>query len=682
MEKKNIFLIGLILLIAGLLNCQVSAKEYGADVLDGIGDFETVDDRAGWTLHTWSGDSALNKFDSELPHSGDWSWYFGPSTDYGNTWGGWTTTPVITLPNREYCLRVYVRSQISTPSWINYVIGGSGWQSLSYYTTAWGYNEKYYTTGTTENTMEVAFKMHANSANDNGYIDDVTLHREKCIPSPNAVDSLNGILPYGERVVVSIYCDEGTEGIYTKNFDPDITVTSPYAIIHSTEYISDRQIDVNLTAIYGGNIYLTLRNEYSELESIHTMQSTTPSGPFTLDSNEFPIIFFSMTASPSGGHFELARTCGATHLQTWVQCREPVSQSISQLQTYLDDCEQNNLKLMVNLYLRKWAKEPSGLSDLEQIATAVKDHNSLGFWFLVDEPENKDLTAAEIAPFYNMLKNLTPSIPISTTHCMGTYTFDGNDYHWSDYIGVQDILMPGASVVHDEPFPTAPLGILPNFIKQVKQFSGNVFMPILQTYNRLYWGVGTWPAITENCRYPNTLELRYWSYATIIQGARGQSWYGYYQSIHPEGSEYPVDNTWAERILRPVGQEIRKFTYLVSPAHQPDVILDGSVGHNDLYMAVWPRETGTWAVLVNGLSSERGVTIDTSSQISEAILVPWGDGRSVEAQIANGQLKINLKPWEALVWKVKKAADINRDDYVDILDVQEMTDQWLNSTKP
>ena len=265
----------LVILLLMLFSQQVFGTEYGSDLLNGIGDFETVDDRAAWTLHTWSGDSALNKFDSELPHSGDWSWHFGPSTAYGNTWGGWTTSKFSTVANREHRLIVYARSQVSTPSWIQYVIGGSGWQSLSYYTTVWGYNEKYYTSGATEETMEVAFKMHANSANDNGYIDDVTVCRERVMPTVYS-DSVQSTLVIGE--VTEVIFDTTPYITYDPRnaFDPDIGITCTNATISNIQWISDTNVSADITASSIGQLQLVFRNDYSDMEYTYSMNSVNP----------------------------------------------------------------------------------------------------------------------------------------------------------------------------------------------------------------------------------------------------------------------------------------------------------------------------------------------------------------------------------------------------------------------
>ena len=253
-------------LIVAVICVILQSNSYGAlfgsgDLLNGIGDFETAADRAAWRLHTWSGDSTLNKFDSELPHTGSWSWHMGPSTGYGNTWGGWTASKFSTVANREHRFIVYARSQVSTPSWINYVIGGSGWQPLSYYTTVWGYNEKYYTSGATEETMEVAFKMHANSANDNGYIDDVIVNREVALPDVTAYTGAGGqwtLSNTGGRIGVDdqlIAYDPDVVVSYAGGFDVgQITAT----------YNSDNKLVIDFQNALMGSVDLLVTNPYGD----------------------------------------------------------------------------------------------------------------------------------------------------------------------------------------------------------------------------------------------------------------------------------------------------------------------------------------------------------------------------------------------------------------------------------
>ena len=871
---------------------SMKVDTFGVDILDGIGNFESSNDRSSWSMN------GICEFATSLPYDGNNSWHAGPSTAYGNQMTLWTNSSVSTVDNRNHRLVAHCRSQTSTPSWFHYAIGHSGYQELSYYTTVWGTNNKYYTTEPNETSIDVAFKMHANSANDNMYLDAVSLHRERCLPEPNG-DSFGGLLPYGQRCEFSIYSDGQSDGIFNRKFDPDITVISQQATIYdvnwvndnridvnmvticgfdddvnlvltnvysglssrytmkyiygadllngagdfddpdetasigdrtcwavvadsninsefsttdynssswswysegesgngtailtytggvqsfgnrehrfecvakkvntpsaftveigqglpddvnlssnqwissllyydsntsetnldlvfevesdssgdaiylddvslrcqrsipcpnsnsltgnlayevptvvsiygesgyngyakkafdpdievysdeayieSVTWVSDTQIDVNLTAFYGGNIILTLVNKYSGLQvDYNAITVNPPVGVFTGDTNEFPIFFFA--AKDANEDYELARKCGSTHIHSWNHCVDDVNTSITKLKDFMDIAQEYGMKVVPYLCLHNWIDEPNGLSDLEDIATAVKDYNGMSFWHLVDEPEKREITADDIEPFYDMLKDLTPSIPVGITHAWAKETVGGKTYNWYDYDDVQDIFMNDLSIIHDEPFPTQSAKSLLNWNRQVENYSSSCqyFLPQIQSYNRLYWGVGTWSAITPDCRYPTDIEIRNWAFSSVIQGARGISWYGYYQAIIPEKNA-PIDRTWLKETFLPVGRELRKFSFLTKPCHDPNVILDGD-DTDDLYMSLWDRQMDTFVVLTNGDSTERQVTIDTTGYIDEAELNPWGLTRDVKANIIDSELTVYLKPWEVLIW--------------------------------
>jgi hypothetical protein len=655
------------------------------DILNGAGNFEFNGGNGPWTFGANGGSTSA--ISSEMSSSGTYSWKAGPSVNAGNSIN--IQTSVSTFANRLHKIVLNARAQVSSPSWARAKLNAAPWDSNMNFTSnvfgSFAASTVYSKTEMNVATHPFGIGVYSNSADDTLFVDNVAVYRERCFPEANSIDSLGGVLPFGQKVTVTLDCNQGTNASgYTKNFDPDITVSSPYAIIHSYQWISDTQIQVELTAFYGGNIILTLRNESSQLEGTHIMTSTYPAGPFTFDSDEFPIIFLDAASSDSSGGLEFARTCGANYLHRFGH-----GEDITALQSYLGWCQERGMRVFVNLSGVSRLLQTDGLSSMQQVATAVKDHSAFGFWFLCDEPEARDRAegtdtqglfgASDLEPYYTMLKTLTPNVPVVLTHSQ--FSSDPVYANWWDYGNCQDVFMTDRYPVHDEVFPTAPIDSATNWIRTAMAASpSDKIIPSLQLHNTLSFGVGHWPYITEDCRYPNTVEIRYWSYASVIQGCRGLAWYSYYRSQIPNGPDYAKETTWMENVFRPVGQEVRKLSFLAAPFHQPEVILNGDTGTNDLYMAVWPRSTGYWVVLVNGTGTGRSVTINTSSKIMDANLKPWGMTREVEAKVVNGQMKLYIQPWETFIWTAQFSADTNKDERVDFSDLQEMSMDWLESS--
>jgi hypothetical protein len=697
MNIKNIsYLCSIVIFVSGLSAFGVVYSE--SDLLDGAGNFEFSGGSGPWTL--WADGGESSTISGNLAYSGIYAWKAGPAVASGTNIRTWT--PINTFGKRSHKIVASTCYQGSAPTWVRMRLGSDAWDPNMNITSGslnvFSSSILYQSTDVSETSPNLALAVYTNSAGDTLYVDKVAVYRERCVPEANKIDSLGGVLPYGEKVTVIIDTNQGTNASgYTKNFDPDIKVTSPYAIIHSYNRLSDTQIQVELEAIYGGNIILTLRNESSNLESTHTMTSKYPLGTFLLDSNEFPIIMFDAAAMGDGTEAELMRTCGMTYVQRFSQCDSGsgIDADITELKTYMERAEKYGMRVMVNLKAHEWIVDGNyvGVDAIQTIATAVKDCNAFGFWYLIDEPEVRDrqtgtlgrFGASAVLPYYTMLKTLTPNVPVAITHAQKEYSSTYAD--WYDYDSCEDIFMSDRYEINDEDFPNADVASATNFIRSAKsikasQGSSDKIIPSLQCHNRLHFGVGTWEDITADCRYPNAIEVRYFCYAPVIQGCRGLSWYSYGASVYPNGSDGGKDQTWLKNTFRPVGQEIRKFSYLAAPLHEPEVILDGGTGTNDLYMAVWPRSTGYWVALVNGNSEARTVTINTSSKIANAILKPWGMTRDANAQVINGQLKIRIQPWETFVWTAQKDADLNSDGNIDFLDLNEMMINWLEMSYP
>jgi hypothetical protein len=643
---------------SGLKSSYTLKNKYGADILVGSGDFDdpnasaAIGDRTEWITTADSGVTA--GFTTSKSQSASWAWKsLSSSASVGAVLNN--RVDIMTAANRLHELKCNIYSETSSTSLFTAKIGSDSARSMSMALGSWISNSITYTTSLNENAIDLVFDMDADSANDTVYLDNVTLRRERCRPNPQS-DSLGGVLPYEESTVVLIYGTNGTNGSVKLAFDPDVKVYSDNAVINSVTWVSDTQIDVNLTAFYGGNILLKIENTYSELSATYTMSSTIPSGHFSTSSDEFPIILYDAGTSESS--MELARTCGFTYTHRFSHCgAADVNDAINELLDYMDLSQQYGMHLLVYLKLDDWIDDANCATRMETIVNAVKDHNAMGFWHLEDEPECQSVAhqALEIQSFYTLVKTISPNVPVAITHSQKSQP-DGRD--WWDFYNCEDIFVTDRYPIYDKPFPFAAADSATNWFQTAYNTShgshGDFVMPSLQLLNRLAFPIGTWPEITADCRYPNATEVRYWAYATIIQGARGLGWYSYKNSIIPDGIDGDKSETWLKEVFKPVGQEIRRFVYLTKPVHEPSVILDGSSTDNYLFMAHWLRTNDDWLVLVNGRSEDRTVTIDMTGYYSDAELEPWGLSRNVVDNISDSQLTIHLGPWEVLIWKIKQ----------------------------
>jgi hypothetical protein len=271
MKKTNLaVLCKKMLILLTLLCCtsQTFATEYGADLLNGTGDFETEADRAVWEL--WNSVAGTSTWSTTMPYSGSWSWHGGPSVASANQMRVMTNPLISTIGNREHRLMVKVRSQVSTPSWVKYSLGSSGWIALTSYSSNWGLNTQYYTTTSTENAIKLTFNMYANSANDNIYIDAVELARERVMPTVYS-DSVGSTLVVGSETKVSFVAPPYTVYDPRNAFDPDITILSANANITDVQWISDNEVSAKITANSTGQLQLVFRNEYCDMEFTYVM---------------------------------------------------------------------------------------------------------------------------------------------------------------------------------------------------------------------------------------------------------------------------------------------------------------------------------------------------------------------------------------------------------------------------
>lgn len=356
--------------------------------------------------------------------------------------------------------------------------------------------------------------------------------------------------------------------------------------------------------------------------------------PLDLQSDEFPI---GMYSADSEGAMRQCKEMGITYVHTYGMCREGTPEGIAKDRAYLDKAQQQGVKAMAYLNGKRWVTKDAGrLEELRTLVRALKDHPALGMWLLYDEPDGK-FTPQELLPFYRMLKEETPNVPVVIVEAW-TKT-------WWESAKACDLFMVDAYPIYDEEFPASKLDSITRFSESAIQRAGKPVAPVLQCFN--------WKALPEaaksrgkdvaKLRYPNTSELRYFSYSSLAMGARGLFWWSYYHSVR-------VGYGWMGREFAPVIREVREFTDLVKPAHKP-VVFERARDDN-LHMALYQRPTGTYLVLVNAWPLERDIRRNTEGKLSTGRLEPWGKTRDAKARLENGQVIVRAGPWETFVWKV------------------------------
>jgi len=270
-----------------------------------------------------------------------------------------------------------------------------------------------------------------------------------------------------------------------------------------------------------------------------------------------------------------------------------------------------------------------------------KNHPALGFWYLFDEPDNKKLTAKDLASFYEMIKAESPNIPVAICHAWTT--------HWYAFNDVQDILMQDIYPVSGAPFPEAKLDHQTRFTKgAMKVADGKPVMPVLQFFN---WKSMAKPEDTEyrkypvdQLRYPNTAEMRYLCFSTIAQGAQGLGFYSYARGIM-------TDPDWPAKIAAPVLKEVREFTGLIDPvtsiAHLP------TGDDANVILSRWQGKDASYFILANASSQARRIECALEDIPTGATLQKWGQTRDDAAVIKDGKIIVEkAQPWEIFIWCV------------------------------
>ena len=118
--------------------------------------------------------------------------------------------------------------------------------------------------GTGMFNAKAQLKVNLGSANRDALMDDFRIHRAMADPEVSST-SIAGDLDAGVATTISFYNAGGiTADAFDIFFDPDIQATATNATVNSVSWVSDTQVDVNLTALGEGTVDVTLKNPYGD----------------------------------------------------------------------------------------------------------------------------------------------------------------------------------------------------------------------------------------------------------------------------------------------------------------------------------------------------------------------------------------------------------------------------------
>lgn len=352
---------------------------------------------------------------------------------------------------------------------------------------------------------------------------------------------------------------------------------------------------------------------------------------------KFPMAMYAVPATDD--NFEAVRSMGINYVHLYGLTKDPLDEAaLARIQQYLDLAEKHQLKVMLDLDGSR--RVPGKLDAMRTVVQRFKNHPALGFWYLFDEPDNKKLTAKDLAPFYEMIKAESPDIPVAVCHAWTT--------HWYAFNDVQDILMQDTYPVSGAPFPEARLDIQTRFTKgAMKIAEGKPVMPVLQFFN---WRSMAKPEDkeyrkypVEKLRYPNAQEMRYLCFSTIAQGAEGLGFYSYMRSVM-------TDPQWGKTIAAPVLLDVRKFTDQLNGS-KPEHLTTGE--DEKAILTRWKGKDATYLILVNASPETRRMEYSVDLP-ANATLQNWGKTRDASAIINNGKISVEqANPWEIFIWRVE-----------------------------
>lgn len=385
---------------------------------------------------------------------------------------------------------------------------------------------------------------------------------------------------------------------------------------------------------------------------------------------QYPVIL--MAVPPTDKDFARAKAIGAEYVHAYGMSADASAKGMDQMQAYLDLARKHALKVMFDLDgARRFDKGEKGVQEMRQIVNRFKNDPALGFWYLCDEPDaNHNVSPATLEQFYNVVKQASPNIPVCVVMTTGPY--------WKEYQSGYDIFSFDTYPIGNEPFPTANLENVTDFNHQAVKL-GKPVMPCLQAFNWVFMRIERdlskgqsrpWETdkVLKTLRYPTLDEMRYWNFATMVQGARGVMYYSYLRGIQTQvDASYrakvakdweagmQINPQWMDTTLKQSIGELESFTDLVKPAWDHQVIPSG--WNLNLLEAVWTRGSRRYVVMVNAFPLTRSIYLTDAMKapFDNAKVTPWGFSRKIVPSVRSSHQTVieEMYPWEVLVWEIQ-----------------------------
>lgn len=286
----------------------------------------------------------------------------------------------------------------------------------------------------------------------------------------------------------------------------------------------------------------------------------------------FPIGF--TTAPPPDGKtpdgrdaYAELRQFGAVHHRCGAPHGTPVPEALRQIEHMLDRSAETGLLCAFHLPAVA-AVDGRNEPELRRVVEKYRKHPGLGYWKGVDEPEWRKVPPAKVRRFYDVVKSLDPLHPVWITQAPRGTMESLRRYAPAYDVGAVDIYPVGYPPGMHSHFPNKNLSVVGDYAKWIREISGpsKPIWMILQ----ICWSGVTNPGKT--LRFPTFPELRYMTYQSIIQGARGLMYFG--------GNSLPGLNdrdralgwnwTYYERVLKPVLDELKPGSPLHPALTAPD----------------------------------------------------------------------------------------------------------------
>ena len=353
------------------------------------------------------------------------------------------------------------------------------------------------------------------------------------------------------------------------------------------------------------------------------------------DALDFPVGIFS-AGNPTDKNFSYVKDLGFEYIHRY----SLAGRGEEAVQTYMDMAEKKGLKVMLDvsgplsILGREEITEKEAVEQFTAMIKRWKNHKALGFWYIFDEPNHTRMPPERLMIFHNIVKKETPDIPDAIAVAWIK--------HYWDWMKCADIIMPDFYPVRDAEFPKSMLN-------HQSEFFGNIsgkcdyMIPVVQCLG--------FP------KYPNKTELRYIMFSTLPQKARGLFFWSYWRSRTEPYKNGELNPNYLKTTLHPILIEFKQFVKLIKPTNK--VLLISKLTqkmYNDkqIIVGIWKMKTKTYIVLINNWATTRDITCPFKPYISDAELNPIFSTRDIpNLNIENGNLKLNILPWETFIWETK-----------------------------